>query len=95
MNLLIWTDSAKFGLAEIFDPFVVERPEFILSATTQIARLEQLLIATPGIGASFGDSGLRKLCVGRTPIILIYKVEGSRISIVRVHHAASDWRRNP
>jgi plasmid stabilization system protein ParE len=93
VNLLIWTDSAKFGLAEIFDPFVIERPEFITSAMAQISRLESLLIDTPGIGAPVGDDGLRKLRVGRTPIIMICQVEGSRISIVRVHHGSQNWRK--
>lgn len=93
MNQLIWTDSAKAGLADILDPFVDERPDFVSGALVQIARLEQLLIASPGIGAPTDDIGQRKLRVGRTPIILLYRVDGSTISIVRVYHSSQNWRK--
>lgn len=93
MNQLIWTDSAKSGLAEILDPFVQDRPDFISSALVQIDRLERLLIASPGIGAPIDEIGQRKLRVGRAPIILLYRVDGSTISIIRVHHGSQDWRK--
>ena len=59
----------------------------------QVARLERLLIDNPGIGVRIDEDGQRKLRVGRTPIILFYRVDGSQISILRVRHSASDWRK--
>lgn len=93
MNQLIWTDSAKVGLADIFDPFIDGRPEFIANALMQISGLENLLIDKPRIGSPTDDDGQRKLRVGRTPIILIYRVDDEIISIVRVHHSSQDWRK--
>jgi toxin ParE1/3/4 len=92
VNRLIWTDTARAGLADLLDPFLADRPDFIASAMQQVARLERLLIDSPGIGVRFDEDGQRKLRVGRTPIILFYRVDGSQISIVRVRHSASDWR---
>jgi plasmid stabilization system protein ParE len=89
---LIWSESARQGLAGILDPFVDERPDLIASALVQIGRLEKLLIDAPAIGAPVDDGSQRKLRVGRTPILLIYRIDGPVISVVQVRHAASDWR---
>lgn len=93
MKQLIWTDSARIGLAEILDPFTADRPEFIADALVQIGRLERLLITSPGIGSPLDENGQRKLRVGRTPIILSYRVDGAVLSIVRVHHSSQNWRK--
>jgi toxin ParE1/3/4 len=90
---LIWTDSARIGLAEILDPFAADRAEFIADALVQIGRFERLLITSPGIGSPLDENGQRKLRVGRTPIILIYRVDGAVLSIVRVHHSSQNWRK--
>ena len=93
MKQLIWTDSATADLAEILDPFTEVRPEFVANALVEIARLERLLIASPGIGSPLDDNGQRKLRAGRTPLVLIYRVDGSVLSIIRVHHSRQDWRK--
>ena len=92
MRRLIWSEVARQGLATILDPFVDERPELIASAIAPIGRLEALLKDAPAIGAPLEQVGLRKLRVGRTPIQLIYRVDGPMIIVVQVRHAASDWR---
>ncbi|QJQ32256.1 type II toxin-antitoxin system RelE/ParE family toxin [Sphingomonas lacunae] len=92
MRRLIWSEVARKGLATILDPFVDERPDLIANAIVQIGRLEKLLIDTPGIGAPLDEVGLRKLRVGRTSILLIYRIDGPVITVVQVHHAASDWK---
>lgn len=92
MKRLIWTESARNGLAEILDPFVDERSDFIASALLQIGRLEKVLIDAPAIGSLLDDGGQRKLRVGRMPILLIYRIDGPVITVVQVRHTASDWR---
>lgn len=93
MNRIIWAGPARIDLAALFDPFLTERPEFIHNAMAEIARLEQLLSDNPGLGAPLENSAARKLRVARTPIILIYRIERGGVTILRAHHAASDWRK--
>jgi plasmid stabilization system protein ParE len=89
---LIWSEVARQGLATILDPFVEERSDLIANVIVQIGRLEKLLLDAPAIGAPMDEVGLRKLRVGRTPILLIYRIDGPMITVVQVHHAASDWK---
>ncbi len=93
MRRVNWAGPARLDLAAIFDPFTTERPDFIDSAMVQISRLEALLIDNPAIGAPMEHSELRKVRVGKTPIILVYRIERTDVTILRVLHAASDWRR--
>jgi len=52
-----------------------------------------LLRRWPMSGAALDGSGpRRKLRVRRTPYVLLYQVRPSAIGIVRVVHAAQDWR---
>lgn len=93
MKRVNWASPARLDLAAIVDPFTTDRPDFIDSAMVQIARIEDLLIDNPGIGARMENSELRKVRVGKTPIILIYRIERAGVTILRVLHAASDWRK--
>ena len=90
MRRLIWSEVARQGLATILDPFVEERPDLIANAIMHIGRLEKLLLDAPAIGAPMDGVNLRKLRVGRTPILLIYRIDGPVITVVQVHHAATD-----
>jgi toxin ParE1/3/4 len=45
----------------------------------------------PATGAPFA-TGLRKSFVAGTPYLIIYRVGRSTIDVVRVRHAAEDWR---
>lgn len=92
MRRLIWSAVARQGLATILDPFVDDHPKLIASAIAQIGKLETMLIDTPCIGAPLDQVGLRRLRVGRTPILLIYRIDGPVITVVQVRHAASDWK---
>ena len=46
----------------------------------------------PQAGQVIDDAGLRKWRVAGTPYILLYRDAGTALRIVRVMHAAQDWR---
>jgi plasmid stabilization system protein ParE len=51
----------------------------------------KLLVRHPYAGEPLDDTR-RKLSIDRFPYVVIYRVSADAIFIVRIHHAAQDWR---
>lgn len=55
-------------------------------------RVQAMLSRHPRIGPTVARSDNRKLRLGPLPFILVYQISGDTVDIVRIHHAASDWK---
>lgn len=55
-------------------------------------RVEAMLLRHPRIGPTVTRSDNRKLRLGPLSFVLVYQISGDAVDIVRLHHAASDWK---
>ena len=92
MTRLIWTQGAIRQLDAIIDYLDGEAPGTSSRLLAVIGRRTDLLIDFPGLGELVPELGLRKLTLTGFPYLLLYHVDGDAIGIVRVHHAAQNWR---
>ena len=64
------------------------------AAIEQGDRIEQQisqLIAYPEMGRAGRKQGTRELVISRTPFIVIYRIKGERIELIRLLHGAQQW----
>lgn len=64
------------------------------AAIEQGDRIEQQisqLIAHPELGRAGRKRGTRELVISRTPFIVVYRIKGQRIELLRVLHGSQQW----
>jgi len=89
---VIWSGPARkdlFGIADWYDEHAPEYSEIILG---RIEHALDPLIANHLLGEPFKNTPIRKWRVRKTPFILLYKANRSRIEIRRVVHSATNWQ---
>lgn len=93
MRKLSWTPPALADLREINDFLTREASgqiaERMLSAVKQRANL---LREFPHAGSLVEDQAFRSLKVLNTPFVIAYRLETAGVQILRIHHAAQNWR---
>jgi plasmid stabilization system protein ParE len=87
-----WAEQARTDFIGITDHYASTAPDFPLKLLDRIDQLARLLAAHPGLGASIGVAGFRKMRVRGTRYILLYRARRDAIEVARVFHAAQDWR---
>lgn len=61
-----------------------DQEDRILEAIAHLARM-------PRLGRASAVGSLRELVIARTPFIAVYRVEASRVVIIRLLHGAQKW----
>lgn len=91
MRQVRWVPGARRELRRAFTFYRLIDVDLALRITRLIEAKADWLSAIPATGAPFAG-GLRKSLVVGTPYLIIYRVRQTTIGIVRVRHAAEDWR---
>ena len=68
-----------------------DNPRAAVEQGDRIARLVAKLPQNPEMGRGGRVQGTRELVVPRTPFILVYRVKGQRLEVLRVLHGAQQW----
>ena len=92
--ILLWGTVAINERYGQLDYIAMDDP---LAATSQDHEIEQqtnLLTTQPEMGRVGRAKGTRELVVSRTPFIVIYRIRGERIEILRFLHGAQKWPKN-
>ena len=92
--ILSWGTVAINERYDQLDYIAMDDP---LAATAQDHEIEQqtnLLTTQPEMGRVGRAKGTRELVVSRTPFIVIYRIKGERIEILRFLHGAQKWPKN-
>lgn len=92
MTRIVWSHEANEDVARITDYYSTKAPDFILRLFDRLEAAVSLLRDRPLSGSPLGESGLRKLRIRRTPYLLLYQTRAGELAIVRIMHAARDWR---
>lgn len=94
MNRPDWTINARQDLAAIDDYYFDLNPDHAWRVGHAALAAARFLAERPEAGPVFSDDA-RKWRVKGTAYVLIYRVTSEGVQILRVHHAAQDWRPNP
>jgi plasmid stabilization system protein ParE len=65
-----------------------DKPEAAERLATRIVAMVEALKNHPRLGRVGADPGIRELVIGSTPYLVLYNVEGQRITISTIWHAA-------
>lgn len=86
-----WSARAIEDREAIFDFILAEDPRAAVTVDERIAAATRRLIDFPDSGRIGRVAGTRELVVTGAPYVLPYCVDGDRILILRVLHAARLW----
>lgn len=89
--ILAWSPLAAEERFEQLDYIAQDNP---LAAITQDEEIEQqtsLLVEQPEMGRVGRVKGTRELVITHTPFIVVYRIKGERIEILRLLHGAQTW----
>ncbi|TPG20497.1 type II toxin-antitoxin system RelE/ParE family toxin [Sphingomonas koreensis] len=92
MRAIKWSRSAQIDIAGIDDFYHTLNPGFARRVGLETINAAKLLADRPELGQIVPDSPYRKWRVGKTPYLVFYRFDANTFRIVRIVHAARDWR---
>jgi plasmid stabilization system protein ParE len=92
MMRIVWTPPATGDLETIDDYWADHSAGSAEQVALKIEAAAAFLADFPKAGASLESGLARKWRVGATPYLLVYRIIGDRIEILRVYHERMNWR---
>jgi toxin ParE1/3/4 len=92
MKALFWTPPAEADLYAIDDYWWPIDPETADRIAGRIEEAAHFLRSLPQGGSLIEQGDIRKWRASSTPYLLIYRVRGETVEILRIHHDRQDWR---
>lgn len=86
-----WTVSAGLDREAAIDHIAKDNLSAALSQLDEIEGQADRLTDYPKLGRPGRVKGTRELVVNRTPFIVVYRIKGEFIQILRVLHGAQQW----
>ena len=91
MTAIKWSRDAQADIASIDSHYHRLNPGYAANVARKAVTAARFLAESPEAGPSAG-SNTRKWRVTGTPYLLFYRHDGKFLRIVRIMHAARDWR---
>ena len=85
---IIWSPLARTRLQEIRAYVATDKPEAAARLAMRIVAVVEALREHPYLGRTGAEPGIRELIIGGTPYIVVYRVEGERVTISTIWHGA-------
>lgn len=85
---IVWSALARSRLREIRDYVARDKPEAAEKLAVRIVAIVEALRNHPYLGRVGAEPGIRELVIGGTPYIVLYRVQGRRVAISTIWHAA-------
>ena len=89
--MLVWLKRALNDRDAQLDYIAHDNP---LAAVAQGDRIEEQvdqLLQHPNMGRPGRKQGTRELVISRTPFIVVYRIKGVRIELLRLLHGSQKW----
>lgn len=89
--MLVWLKRALNDRDAQLDYIAQDNP---LAAVAQGDRVEDQvdqLLQHPNMGRPGRKQGTRELVISRTPFIVVYRIKGKRIELLRLLHGSQKW----
>jgi toxin ParE1/3/4 len=87
---LRWTPAAADDLQAIADYLDQHFPSFRQSTMREIYETIATLRTLPQRGRIGREEGTRELVIARLPYIVVYRIKGDAMEILRIYHGAQD-----
>ena len=91
MKTIEWLPAANTNRFEQLDYIAKDNPLAAISQDEQIEHQVDMLMRHPQMGRPRRLSGTRELVISRTPFIVVYRVKGTRIEVIRLLHSSQQW----
>jgi toxin ParE1/3/4 len=88
---LVWMARARRERHNAIEYIAQDNPRAALGQLDRIEHQTDLLIEQPEMGRPGRKQGTRELVISRTPFIVVYRIKGQRIELLRLLHGAQQW----
>ncbi len=85
---IVWSPLARTRLREIRAYVARDKAQAAERLATRIVAMVEALRNHPQLGRVGAEPGIRELIIGSTPYIVLYRVQGQRVTISTIWHAA-------
>jgi toxin ParE1/3/4 len=85
---IVWSALARTRLRQIRAYVARDKPEAAERLATRIVAMIEALRSHPHLGRVGSELGVRELVIGGTPYIVLYRVQGQRVTISTIWHGA-------
>ena len=86
-----WLPEAQRNRLEQLDYIAQDNPLAAISQDEEIERQINMLLAHPKMGRPGRVTGTRELVISSTPFVVIYRLQGQSIDVLRLLHSAQQW----
>jgi toxin ParE1/3/4 len=85
---IVWSALARTPLREIRAYVAQDKPQAAERLAIRIVAIVETLRNHPYLGRVGAEAGIRELVIGRSPYIVLYRVQGKRVVIGTIWHGA-------
>jgi toxin ParE1/3/4 len=85
---IVWSALARTRLQGIRAYVARDKPEAAERLAMRIVAIVEALRNHPHLGHVGAEPGIRELVIGGTPYIVLYRVQGERVTVSTIWHAA-------
>ena len=89
--MLVWLKRAIYDRDAQIDYIAQDNPLAAVSQGDRIDEQVDMLLQHPQIGRPGRQQGTRELVISRTPFIVVYRINGKRIELLRLLHGSQKW----
>lgn len=89
--MLVWLRRAINDRDAQLDYIAQDNPLAAVSQGDRIDEQVEILLQHPQMGRPGRKQGTRELVISRTPFIVVYRLKGKRIELLRLLHGAQMW----
>ena len=93
--IIEWLPKARLELAAQLDHIERDSLQAALTVARRVRDQAEQLAAFPELGRTGRKRGTRELVIGRTSLVLVYRLRPklARLEIIRVLHSSQQWPR--
>lgn len=89
--MLVWLRRVIADRDLQLDHIAQDNPRAAIAQGDHIVHQVGQLLQHPEMGRAGRKQGTRELVISRTPFIVIYRIKGKRIELLRMLHGAQQW----
>lgn len=89
--ILQWLPKAIANRVEQIAYIAQDNPLAAITQGNRIVEQVNMLLQHPEMGRPGRKNGTRELVISRTPFIVVYRIKGKRIELLRLLHGAQKW----
>jgi len=89
--MLVWLKRAIQDRDAQIDYIAEDNPLAAVSQGDRIDEQVDVLLEQPQMGRPGRKQGTRELVISHTPFVVVYRIKGQRIELLRLLHGAQKW----